>query len=69
MIAARGEKDFHVVKVALAVMAVLLFSQSPAIAQSPADCANALAVCSNGTINESSNGPGINDFAFSGNDP
>lgn len=46
----------------------LFFCWTSAIGQAlPTDCANAIPVCSNGSINESSNGPGINDFAFPGN--
>ena len=44
------------------IMGQLMFAQ-PA----PTDCSNFIPVCSNGSINESSNGAGINDFAFPGN--
>jgi len=46
----------------LLLMGLEVFSQSP-----PTDCSNFLPVCSNGNINESANGSGINDFAFPGN--
>ncbi len=35
----------------------------------PTDCGSFIPICSNGSLNENSNGGGINDFAFPGNNP
>ena len=55
------------VRVAFAILICVCASLVPSYGQAPTDCANTIPVCSNGSINESSNGSGINDFAFPGN--
>jgi gliding motility-associated-like protein len=67
--ATREGADHHVARVAAVFLTLILVAVNYSSAQNPTDCATALPVCSNGTINENSNGPGINDFAFPGNYP